>query len=122
MPWHRGLGSMAKWRMPWHDGLGSAVERRMPRHQGLGSAVERRMPRHQGLGARWGAPMGRGKRNGETTTLDIQPNLGRVRAAWEPDQACSVRGSSSAGRAPRSQCGGQGFDPPLLHFISSKDR
>src|SRR4051794_29620074 len=27
-------------------------------------------------------------------------------------------GSSSAGRAPRSQCGGQGFDPPLLHSKS----
>ena len=26
-----------------------------------------------------------------------------------------VRGRSSAGRAPRSQCGGQGFDPPRLH-------
>ena len=25
------------------------------------------------------------------------------------------RGNSSAGRAPRSQCGGPGFDPPLLH-------
>jgi hypothetical protein len=25
-------------------------------------------------------------------------------------------GRSSAGRAPRSQCGGQGFDPPRLHF------
>ena len=24
-------------------------------------------------------------------------------------------GSSSAGRAPRSQCGGRGFDPLLLH-------
>ena len=24
-------------------------------------------------------------------------------------------GRSSAGRAPRSQCGGQGFDPPRLH-------
>jgi hypothetical protein len=30
---------------------------------------------------------------------------------------CDVlaRGRSSAGRAPRSQCGGQGFDPPRLH-------
>ena len=23
------------------------------------------------------------------------------------------------GRAPRSQCGGQGFDPPLLHQLTS---
>ena len=27
----------------------------------------------------------------------------------------SARGNSSAGRALRSQCRGQGFDPPLLH-------
>ena len=26
-------------------------------------------------------------------------------------------GCSSSGRAPRSQCGGQGFDPPQLHHI-----
>ena len=35
--------------------------------------------------------------------------LGRIPIQW---------GSSSAGRAPRSQCGGQGFDPPLLHHQS----
>ena len=28
------------------------------------------------------------------------------------------RGCSSVGRAPRSQCGGQGFDPPQLHHFS----
>src|SRR6185436_10693520 len=28
-------------------------------------------------------------------------------------------GSSSVGRAPRSQCGGQEFDPPLLHHLFS---
>ena len=28
-----------------------------------------------------------------------------------------LRGCSSIGRAPRSQCGGQGFDPPQLHHI-----
>ena len=27
----------------------------------------------------------------------------------------SLRGISSAGRAPGSQSGGQGFDPPMLH-------
>src|SRR5205085_4787385 len=43
------------------------------------------------------------------------------RAPVDTARAASVlsrfafRGSSSAGRAPRSQCGGQGFDPPLLH-------
>ncbi len=28
-----------------------------------------------------------------------------------------LRGCSSAGRAPRSQCGGREFDPPQLHGL-----
>ena len=38
-----------------------------------------------------------------------------LRADWPIIPRPHVWGSSSAGRAPRSQCGGRGFDPLLLH-------
>src|SRR6185312_332314 len=45
--------------------------------------------------------------------------LGRARALTSPPPGphsrAPSRGSSSVGRARRSQCRGQGFDPPLLH-------
>ena len=52
-----------------------------------------------------GTPQDRGERWGRLT-CDAQ----RLTSAYP-----EIRGRSSAGRAPRSQCGGQGFDPPRLH-------
>jgi hypothetical protein len=44
------------------------------------------------------------------TVAGTLPIVGR-----SEDRAKSDRGRSSAGRASRSQCEGQGFDPPRLH-------
>jgi hypothetical protein len=43
---------------------------------------------------------------GHYTRLTLFPALPNIPPAW---------GSSSVGRAPRSQCGGPGFESPLLH-------
>ena len=42
----------------------------------------------------------------EPTQLSRAPDQAKIRGSW---------GRSSAGRAPRSQCGGRGFDPLRLH-------
>ncbi len=46
---------------------------------------------------------------------------GRIKAVDTPRERASFPlprwGRSSAGRAPRSQCGGLGFDPPRLHQL-----
>src|SRR5438034_5138669 len=48
------------------------------------------------------------------SALSLRPSCGStiILALW---------GRSSAGRAPRSQCGGRGFDPLRLHQIPKAD-
>ena len=54
----------------------------------------------------------------------MRARSGAKRAAWQTLRKYLIMppfnawGSSSVGRAPRSQCGGRGFDPHLLHHIN----
>ena len=41
---------------------------------------------------------------------------------WRSDYNCRLRADSSAGRAPRSQCGGREFDPHSVHHIPVRRR
>jgi hypothetical protein len=47
------------------------------------------------------------------------PSAGR--SPNPPSTHPGIRGRSSAGRALRSQCRGQGFDPPRLHLVQPKN-
>src|SRR5688572_8621447 len=91
------------------------------RFRNLKSAIRNR------LGAGWSSPVARWAHNPKVAGSNPAPatNLSRLRNAEcgfrishpqsEIRSPKSSRGRSSAGRAPRLQRGGQGFESPRLH-------
>src|SRR5215469_13104320 len=68
-------------------------------------SVSRRCP--QGLGGTWRGP----RLTGSGAITIVRRPCERRQTRW---------GRSSAGRASRSQCEGQGFDPPRLHHLNQQ--
>ena len=73
-----------------------------------------------GLGAGWSSPVARWAHNPKVAGSNPAPATSFEISDLEFEISFAYRGRSSAGRAPRLQRGGQGFESPRLHQNASR--